>query len=126
MKLKTILLQGTALFFCAALLISCETSKKGKWTAEDKAKARKIIEKSIADLGDGAFIFQDKEIREKFLNCSIAKLEQNYSSLSSANKDKTGVEKIGSECGESIATEMLQNLPQEEDAPSEESEEIDQ
>ena len=100
MKLKTILLQGTALFFCATLLISCETSKKGKWTDADKKKARTELEKEFSKLNEeDAAVFSTKELRDKFINCAIAKAEQTYSSFEDADSDETGMSKIGYNCG---------------------------
>jgi hypothetical protein len=124
MKLKTILLQGTALFFCAALLISCETSKKGKWTDADKKKARIELEKEFSKMNnEDAAVFSTKELRDKFINCAIAKAEQTYSSFEDADSDETGMYQIGYNCGLALAAELM---PSEEYEPSEELEEIDQ
>jgi hypothetical protein len=107
MKIKNILFKGTMLLFAAAILVGCETSKKGKWTDADKKSVRREIEKSLLEEGDEAAFFQDKEIREKFLDCSVSKLEQQYSSLTAANKDLEGCKKIGEECALALLGDML-------------------
>jgi hypothetical protein len=124
MKIKNILFKGTMLLFAAAILVGCETSKKGKWTDADKKSVRSEIEKSLLEEGDEAAFFQDKEIREKFLDCSVSKLEQQYSSLTAANKDLEGCKKIGEECALALLGDMLKNLPEDssdEEATEEES-----
>jgi len=113
MKIKNILFKGTMLLFAAAILVGCETSKKGKWTEADKQKARKEIESGLTEEGEDAAFFQDKEIREKFLDCSISKLEQQYSSFKMADNDIEGCKKIGEECALSLLGDMLKNLPED-------------
>lgn len=132
MKLKTILLQGTALFFCAALLISCETSKKGKWTSSEKEKARKEIEKGLKEAGSSETIFMNADIKKRFLDCSIEKLEKKYSSFAEADNDVEGCKQIGAECALSVVPNLLddemnsENMDEDPTAESEEEDQIDQ
>ena len=124
MPIKKIILPFFTLFLFSALLISCETSKKGKWTDADKKKARTELEKEFSKLNEeDAAVFSTKELRDKFINCAIAKAEQTYSSFEDADSDETGMSKIGYNCGLALAAELM---PSEEYEPSEESEEIDQ
>ncbi len=131
MKIKNILLQGTALFFSAAILIGCssENSKKGKWTSSDKEKARKSIEVGLKNAGAAEVFFTNEDIKKSFLDCSIEKLEKQYSSFSEADKDVKGCEQIGAECALSLFPNMLNeemNPESSEADPNAESEEIDQ
>lgn len=99
MALKKIMLKICFLFIFSSLLISCESSEIGKWTASDKEKARNEMEKELlASTGEGSEFFAIKENRNQFLECALGKLEQNYSSYSDANQDEKGCEKIGEEC----------------------------
>lgn len=99
MALKKLMLQGCVLFIFSALLIGCESSEKGKWTDADKEMARNEMEKELLKSpGEGGEFFAIKENRDQFLDCSLGKLEQTYSSYSEANQDLKGCEKIGEEC----------------------------
>jgi hypothetical protein len=99
MSLKKILLQFCFLFIFSALIISCETSEKGKWTSKDKETARNDMEKEFLKFSaEGDEFFSIKENRDHILDCCLGKLEQNYSSYLDADKDEKGCEKIGEEC----------------------------
>ena len=120
MSLKKITLKICFLFIFSALLISCETSEKGKWSAKDKENARNDLENEFLKLsGEGNEFFSIKENRDHLIDCTLGKLEQNYSSYSDADKDEKGCEKIGEECALAVIEDAAP--PKEENsAPTEE------
>ncbi len=69
MSLKKILLQFCFLFIFSALIISCETSEKGKWTSKDKETARNDMEKEFLKFSaEGDEFFSIKENRDHILD----------------------------------------------------------
>jgi len=108
------MLQSCLVFIFSALLASCDSGEKGKWSAEDKEKARSEMEKTLTDPStEGSEFFAQKEVRDQFIDCSLGKLEQNYSSYNDANKDIEGCKKIGEECVLALAETVN---PSEEDS----------
>jgi hypothetical protein len=123
MPIKKIILPFFTLFLFSALLISCETSKKGKWTDADKKKARTEIEKGFSKLSEeDKALFGSSELRNKIINCAMSKFEQNYSSFSAADSDEQGVDRIGEEC---LLELMGEFAPDEEEIETPDEEEIE-
>lgn len=79
------------------VLASCGGSSKGNWNEEDKTKAQEAVDKVKADLevvlGDDA---------EKYIDCYLEKVENEYDNFDSADTDKEGCEKLAKECMEEI------------------------
>ncbi|MBM3915823.1 MAG: hypothetical protein FJ348_07285 [Sphingomonadales bacterium] len=122
MILKKMMLQSCLVFIFSALLVSCDGSEKGKWSAGDKEKARSEMEKTLLDPStEGSEFFAKKEVRDQFIDCSLGKLEQNYASYSDANNDLEGCKKIGEECALALVETAT---PTEEDSatPAEQEE----
>ena len=89
-----------ALLIIGLVLVSCGGSEKGAWSDEDKAEAKKELEAQDWGIVEGEF-------KTKAIDCCLKKMEQNYESLDAANADEAGCKKIGEECGEEIAKEIL-------------------
>jgi len=79
-----------------ALLASCDSSKKGAWSKEEKDKASaemKKIESSLDALGDK---------KQQYIDCYLGKIEDNYNNFDEANKDQKGCEKLAMECANDV------------------------
>ncbi|MFM7682156.1 MAG: hypothetical protein ACKO7P_05350 [Bacteroidota bacterium] len=76
----------------SAMLVSCSGSKKGAWSDDDKKKANdeiKKVESSLDILGDK---------KQKFIDCYLEKVEDNYDNFDAANIDEKGCEKLAIDC----------------------------
>ena len=71
------------------ILTSCNSSKKGKWSEDDKKKFHAEMKKGMAEVKD-----IDKETATKVFDILFVKCQENYSSFAEANSDKKGTEKL--------------------------------
>ncbi len=79
-----------------AFLASCNSSKKGAWSQEDKDKANaeiKKVESSLDALGDK---------KQQYIDCYLGKIEDNYNNFDEANKDQKGCEKLAMDCANEV------------------------
>ena len=86
--MKKIILLSTS----ALLLVSCNGSKKGAWTQEDKTKARNYIKQSEGPLD---FLGNNKE---QFVQCYLEKVENTYENFDDANADTKGCDNLTANC----------------------------
>ena len=79
------------IIFTSLILISCNSSVKGKWSESDKQNFRKDMEgiEELSSLGEN---------KTKWIECYLSKCEATFSSYSKANTDKKGCEKVAKEC----------------------------
>jgi hypothetical protein len=78
------------------LLISCNGSKKGAWSKEDKLKAEKQILES-----EGALEFLGNN-KQQFIDCYLENVENSYESFDDANADPKGSDELTASCLESV------------------------
>ena len=90
MKKLFILSVGALLF----LTYSCSGSTKGNWSSEEKTQLRSQFEKQRSQL-DKIF---GKEKTDKWIDCAMLKMENQFDNLGAADKDLKGAEKIGGAC----------------------------
>jgi hypothetical protein len=83
-----------ALVIIGLVIASCGGSEKGAWSDEDKELAR--AEVNTVDLS----FLGDK--KDKFVDCYLKKVEQNYESFDAANADEAGCTKLVEECTKEI------------------------
>jgi len=83
-----------ALVIIGLVLVSCGGSEKGAWSDDDKELAR--AEVSTVDLS----FLGDK--KDKYIDCYLNKVEQNYESFDAANGDEAGCTKLAEECAKEI------------------------
>jgi len=76
------------------LIYSCSGSTKGNWSSEDKTQLRSQFEKQRSQL-DKIF---GKEKTDKWIDCAMLKMENQFDNLETADKDLKGAEKIGAAC----------------------------
>jgi hypothetical protein len=88
---KLIILSAGALLF---LSYSCNGSTKGNWSDEEKTQLRSQFEKQRSQL-DKIF---GKENTNKWVDCAMLKMENQFENLDAADKDLKGAEKIGADC----------------------------
>jgi hypothetical protein len=89
-------------------------SKKGYWTTAHEQDFLKSCEAQIMalkDTKDGQTIqavgINIEEFGKKSCSCALEKVEKNYENIIDANKDLSGINKIGEECGEEVMKEMM-------------------
>ena len=75
------------------ILSSCNGSKVGQWTENDKARFRAEMQ-SVPELS----VFGNKQ--NEFIECYLEKCEAKYASFDAANQDESGCESLAFECGE--------------------------
>lgn len=80
----------------AALIVSCNSSKKGAWSDEDKKKANDEMKK----VGSSLDMLGDK--KQVFIDCYLEKIEDNYDNFEAANKDQKGCEKQATSCMQEV------------------------
>ncbi len=83
--------------FAVILVVSAcgPSSEKGNWTDSDKKAMREGLEKQdLSHLGEN---------KDAFLDCCISKMEENYTNISEASDDATGLTNISAECAQSFA-----------------------
>ena len=97
-----------------ALMGSCKSSKKGAWTDGDKKSFTKGCESEInklKDSPDGKTIqsvgVNIEEFAKKSCDCALKKVEAAYESPKDAEKDKSGLTNIGSECGRDVMMQLM-------------------
>jgi hypothetical protein len=81
----------------SALLFSCNTSTKGNWTEEDKAKIRTELELAKPDIEKAGVDF------ESFADCLCEKYEHNYNSFYESNTNSEVLNAMSTECIEQLA-----------------------
>lgn len=87
---------ATALvLFSTLMLISCNSSVKGKWSEADKQAFRK-------DVGEVKELSTFGENKTKWIDCYLSKCEANYASYAETDKDEKGVEKIALTCNDEV------------------------
>jgi hypothetical protein len=74
------------------LLVSCNGSKKGAWSAEDKQKASNGIKESEGSL---EFLGSNKQ---QFIDCYLEKVESTYENFDEANVDPKGCDDLTVSC----------------------------
>lgn len=81
--------------FSTLILISCNSSVKGKWSEADKQQFRKDVDgvKELSTFGEN---------KTKWIDCYLSKCEANYASYAETDKDKKGVEQIALACNNEI------------------------
>jgi hypothetical protein len=83
------------IIFTSLILISCNSSVKGKWSESDKQNFRKDME-GIEELSSFG------ENKTKWIECYLSKCEANFSSYYEANTDEKGCGKIALECKDEL------------------------
>lgn len=73
-------------------LISCNGSKKGAWTEDDKKKANIYIEQTEGSL---EFLGNSKQ---RFMDCYLEKVENTYDNFDEANSDSEGTDSLTASC----------------------------
>ena len=74
------------------LLVSCNGSKKGVWSAEDKQKASNGIKESEGSL---EFLGSNKQ---QFIDCYLEKVESTYENFDEATADSKGTDSLTASC----------------------------
>ena len=89
-------------------------SRKGKWSEKDRKSFVKGCENEInklKDSPDGKTIqsvgVNIEEFAKKSCDCAFKKVEAAYHSPKDAEKDKSGLTNIGSECGGDVMIELM-------------------
>jgi hypothetical protein len=95
--MKTITQFLFAIVIIAAILTSCNSSKKGKWSEEDKKtfyKEMKSVSSSLDDL--------DPSTKDRWIDMYFQKCQAKYSSFAEADSDEEGCKKIALEINDEI------------------------
>ena len=78
------------------LLLSCNGSKKGAWSLEDKKKASNGIKESEGSL---EFLGSNKQ---QFIDCYLEKVESTYENFDEAHVDSKGCDDLTASCLEAV------------------------
>ncbi len=92
------------------MLMSCYRSSKGKWTEEDKNQAREELMTGFSH-EDGMNLFSI-ELRNKYCDCVIDKIENHYDNFRQADNDENGLPDVISSCSSTLLEDLEGSLPQ--------------